>query len=1173
VVITDNLDRGIDCPEGVLTIRNSIIFYNNVQIDSQDNNTEVTYSDIEGFPVFEGTGNINDNPVFLENSNYTLSHQSPCIDTGDPNLADSDKYFPPSLGSLRNDIGAYGGPLAFGWYPPLFIKPQHYDFNRVTQDSSESTRINILNYRSTGVAVSDISFENNESDVFSRNLNNFFVDSFDSVDLFIAFKPDSEKTYASDLIFHTQSHGTVSIPFSGKGVLPLLRVVQSEINFGVVPVSEEFALSLPVQNSGGDTLRMNLLPPINDVFQIKETALILNPDFASDIIDITFIPDSVASFLDSLIILSNDRELSRIAIPLSGVGSGPVIDVNPPSLHFGSIAVLSDTAFSVTINNLGNDFLRVDSLVFVQPDTLNETFSIIDLDKKLPISLEPDSSLIVSVRFTPNNWGLQTGGLLVYSSDPLQRTTTIDLSGIGIASVMEVSKPEIAFGEVSILSDSTIKLGVENSGNYLLLIDKFTITPLDSVFELVNDTISFPLEIEPGSGTEFSIEFEPVDTGHVEGQINILTNDPFQSEVTVILSGMGTDTELTPLIDLSSSEINFNEVDTSLFSEKSLFIYNLGQSSLIIPKNSIYITYSAFDAFSIENITTDIDISPLDSQEVIIRFSPLKHGPDEANLWIKSNDPLNPTMIVLLSGTGVGNGSSTISSDPVNSTDPFVNTMPATLSFKINSHIPIDSAAVYVRKGGETEFSSFALHHLGETIIWSTEIDSNFITEQGVEYFVLVKQGQTVSVYPDGGEDNPIAKTVQIPYIEFPALIPAKTYQMISLPFSTSGQDLGDLFIDNLGPYDDSKYRIFECLDGVGYSEIKDMSQPLHPGQSVWLISKDPVELDVHDGESVLTDTEYTIELKQGWSMISTPFAFPVNWLHLNTNLALRYYDGSDWPFAAIMEPYKGYAVNAPSDTVISIPADKAPVSKSLPKSIDSIFKSNWHLKISAESDNVKDQFNYIGAIDAAGSGIDRYAYSEPLPVGDYISLYLVSMSDGKHLSTDFRLPGDDGYIFNIEMKSNLNSKKYIQIEPRNLPEKFDWIVISNKTMVNLEKKPIETSSNNAQYQVAVGTSDFINDIKADYKSVPGNFKLAKNYPNPFNPSTFINFELPFTNEVDLSIYNLLGQKVVTLISERKEAGYHQFEWDASGYASGVYYYRLSTSAGFVQTKKLVLLK
>jgi hypothetical protein len=85
-------------------------------------------------------------------------------------------------------------------------------------------------------------------------------------------------------------------------------------------------------------------------------------------------------------------------------------------------------------------------------------------------------------------------------------------------------------------------------------------------------------------------------------------------------------------------------------------------------------------------------------------------------------------------------------------------------------------------------------------------------------------------------------------------------------------------------------------------------------------------------------------------------------------------------------------------------------------------------------------------------------------------------------------------------------------------------------------------------------------------------FTLKQNYPNPFNPKTIINYELPTTNKVDLSIYNVLGQKVITLVSEKQKAGYHQVEWDASRFASGVYFYILR-AGDFRDVKKMVLLK
>jgi hypothetical protein len=102
-------------------------------------------------------------------------------------------------------------------------------------------------------------------------------------------------------------------------------------------------------------------------------------------------------------------------------------------------------------------------------------------------------------------------------------------------------------------------------------------------------------------------------------------------------------------------------------------------------------------------------------------------------------------------------------------------------------------------------------------------------------------------------------------------------------------------------------------------------------------------------------------------------------------------------------------------------------------------------------------------------------------------------------------------------------------------------------------------------------TRDPTGVLKND-KYIPREFALKQNYPNPFNPVTMINYQLSMTNEVDLSVYNLLGQKVASLVNEKQNPGYHQVEWDASGFASGVYYYRLQAGE-FQDMKKMILLK
>ena len=90
--------------------------------------------------------------------------------------------------------------------------------------------------------------------------------------------------------------------------------------------------------------------------------------------------------------------------------------------------------------------------------------------------------------------------------------------------------------------------------------------------------------------------------------------------------------------------------------------------------------------------------------------------------------------------------------------------------------------------------------------------------------------------------------------------------------------------------------------------------------------------------------------------------------------------------------------------------------------------------------------------------------------------------------------------------------------------------------------------------------------------SVSTVFSLSDNFPNPFNPTTTISFSLPYSSNVTLKIYNMLGKHIATLVDGTFSVGVHSVEWNASEYASGIYFYRLEAGS-FVQTKKFMLMK
>jgi V8-like Glu-specific endopeptidase len=103
------------------------------------------------------------------------------------------------------------------------------------------------------------------------------------------------------------------------------------------------------------------------------------------------------------------------------------------------------------------------------------------------------------------------------------------------------------------------------------------------------------------------------------------------------------------------------------------------------------------------------------------------------------------------------------------------------------------------------------------------------------------------------------------------------------------------------------------------------------------------------------------------------------------------------------------------------------------------------------------------------------------------------------------------------------------------------------------------------------GTFEYSNVVEVDVPA-PSSFVLEQNYPNPFNPSTTIKFALPVETEIQLSVYNTIGEKVADVFNGNLKEGYHEVVFDASSLTSGTYFYRLEAN-DFVDVKKMLILK
>jgi len=144
------------------------------------------------------------------------------------------------------------------------------------------------------------------------------------------------------------------------------------------------------------------------------------------------------------------------------------------------------------------------------------------------------------------------------------------------------------------------------------------------------------------------------------------------------------------------------------------------------------------------------------------------------------------------------------------------------------------------------------------------------------------------------------------------------------------------------------------------------------------------------------------------------------------------------------------------------------------------------------------------------------------------------------------------------------------------LIDENDWVIIpAYQHRKCIAEDPLSNRIFIADYnkcRISVIDPTVTGIISEPMAQIPEKFYLHQNYPNPFNPSTTIKFDLPSASKVTLKIFNILGEEVGTLISAALLSGSHEYQWDATGLASGVYLYRLEAE-GFVETRKMILMR
>lgn len=507
----------------------------------------------------------------------------------------------------------------------------------------------------------------------------------------------------------------------------------------------------------------------------------------------------------------------------------------------------------------------------------------------------------------------------------------------------------------------------------------------------------------------------------------------------------------------------------------------------------------------------------------------------------------------------------------------------ATVSLNITDVSGIKNATLYYRSGGAASFSSRAMTlQTGST--YTQTIPAAAVTNRGVEFYVAAEDGAgnlsqspsyPIQVYCPSGIANPNAQ---------PSGKDAGAYRIFSIPLDLDNKSPAAFLNANssLGDYDKTKYRWYGLERSTQrlqeYPNFGSLQMSPDVGFAL-LTTLRNVKLKTGSGTTVVTTKPYNLALPAGWSLIGNPFNYNIPFDSLRVSAGtfeLWHFDG-DWQInTAGLEPWKGYAIWLSQAATFSIRAGLAGLKSTASfYAVENNAANNWLIQITAENGRSASRFNFVGQNELANDDEDQFDLHEPLRFADGVELVF-----NEQFTADIRQSSANGHTWELACRLNpADEMLALAFEGiPSVPPSFEIFLIDRETQTayDLRRNPrLQFATRHLtekRLQLIVGTKTYLDSQKFASELHPSNYVLLQNFPNPFNPATQIIYSLPEASHVEVSVYNLRGEPVATLVNASQEMGSHTVVWNAEKVGSGVYLIRIRAGR-FESMKKCLLVK
>lgn len=500
------------------------------------------------------------------------------------------------------------------------------------------------------------------------------------------------------------------------------------------------------------------------------------------------------------------------------------------------------------------------------------------------------------------------------------------------------------------------------------------------------------------------------------------------------------------------------------------------------------------------------------------------------------------------------------------------------------------AATLFVRPGGGHDFVPIDMTPTGAGAQVQAAIPESMVTLRGLEYYIQLVFDERVETYPsDQPQSHPATLRVRVPQADPGGAFLPRRYRMVSIPLELDDPALSAVFA-GYGPYQPDQWRLLRW-NGQEYVEGPALNPPATPGRAYFLITQWGTPFRTGSGVSVNTAGPYLLTLRPGWNQIGNPFPFPVAWSAVGRDPAAVspgdiavFRDGVVQTPAMLdtlrLMPWEGYFVfnRSGASTTLRIPADEAVAEPEVVPARTAASPVLVAVQAEVPGTGARDVYNWVGFADADRAA--RYTMAEAPPL--YASLRLSVWEDDRPHASVLKPMTREGARWMLRLRHDRPRTQEVRLTIRpegRLPEGFDVYLVdparNHHVLLDGGQAVVTVPPGEGQVlELLLGTPAYLARSYPALTEAPAAFALGAAYPDPFRTATTIPYTLRTPGPVRLDVFNLLGQRVATLVDAVQEAGRHAVRWDGRDeqgrvVAGGLYVCRL-TAGEAVATRTLL---